>query len=281
MDNAGLTEEERAALDDTDDAPPTPAAAPEQKAEAPESPAAAFSEPPPAEPAPVPQPAPAAAPAAAPAPVVEPEPEQPKTFIPTFSTDVPENIEAQEKELKQLYEDGEITIDEYLKRRDEMRDTIVQAKVLDTINRQQAEQRWNADQDVFFERNPHYLGDPMLRGALENLIESKLTDAQQQKKYFNNGMRLLDDCRREIEARFTGAAQQPQAPVASAVLPVKPQRGNSTVPLPRTLGGLPTAETPGALESKFDQLDKLGGVELEEAIAALSSSERATYEARN
>jgi len=188
-------------------------------------------------------------PAAEPEPTAKPEPaeETPAAastapFIPQapqYDTaaiqDALDTAGQQQADLQRRFDDGELSIDEFVIEQSQISDQKAQAMAAAAIaennlrsNEEFEEQLWSRDQKEFFRANPQYEQNPALFGALDQMVQTIAMDPSNQDK---TGAWVLDQAKKEVESQLhaTGGAaraasnltsgqSRPSAPVAAADL---------------------------------------------------------------
>jgi|GEM_PF-3258259 len=213
MSNQLLTPEERAILAEPEETQPAKTAAPE-----PAKPAAAE----PAE----------ETPAAASAPVFVPQ--QPEYDTGQIQAALDDSAR-QQSELQRKFDDGELSIDEFVIEQSRISDAKAQATAAAAIaennfrtNEEVQAQLWERDQKAFFQQNPSFEKNPALFGALDQIVKTLAEDPSNQDK---TGAWILQQAKREVESQLqsgggsvpsaavsTGSRRGPSAPVAAADL---------------------------------------------------------------
>jgi len=274
-DLAGLSEEERKALEDEieDEGGKEPAegeAGPDEKAG--EEPA----EPPEEEVKPAIPPA-----------NEEPEgaQEEPQEPTKSFAYTAPQIEDYQEKvaaiaeekaALRTRFRDGEITSDEYDDAREvllakelDLREAKTKADISAESQLQSAEASWQATQDAFFSSDPRlerYRSEVPMNAAFNAVLKQLADDNANADKSPTWYLREAD---RIIQESMGVAAPKPK--------PKERVPDMSKVP-PVTLGDIPAAEHEAAAAAgEFAYLDKLTGMELEAAIAKMPEEQQERY----
>lgn len=192
-------------------------------------------------------------------------------------------------DLKQKFEDGELTEAEYnietsaLERKMARLEGKIEAAEeqaeeeaakIERYN-QQVKLAWNQEEKSFFEQpeNKGFLESPRKLEALNKIV----TELQQQPnltpKDFN---KLLKDARNSYVNEFGEFYHGARQPEPSKPQPTKPQPRK--VEPPKTLAHVPVAEPNNVLDGRFAVLDNIKDPEqLEKAIARMSPSDRDAY----
>jgi len=235
------------------------------------------------------------------------EPAEPPPANPLFKLDAGtdgktlEDIDADLQKLDEQFEEGDIPLKDYNSKRDALNQAKFRLAMYEDINKQVAvqfvENNWKAAQKEFFADNPAYQDDQVLNAAFVHVVNGllatdegkKMTDRQVLMKaretveeslwIFSGKANEKDDGEKEDRAKKDDSskdnAEKEKREVIAAAKKKEAQKGHDSA----SLAKMPLAES---LEGgdKFDVLDKLTGEEFENAIAALSDSERKTYARR-
>jgi hypothetical protein len=189
------------------------------------------------------------------------------------------SIAEKKEDLLGRFQDGEIDIGQYQKERDtidqELR-AIDKAQLKHEMSveqsNQSAEQRWTWEQDRFFENdsNKIYKENPIISAALDtaikNLAEKAKTDSAIASKPMGWFLKEADRQVRSImNLGTTGKG--------------KTNRRADLSNLPPNLGDYASSDLSDNFSKtdEFSALDKLGGMELEAALARLSPAEQDRY----
>lgn len=268
----GLSPEELEALQDDDvsapepveeaeDEPDAPVADTEDAAEGPADEQAAIAE------EPVPE-----APTAA-EPVAE---KDPTGFIPQFQAqELPDNLDQIAADLDKKFEEGDIALAEYNQYRERILSARIQAQMAQQMNAQIAQQRWQWEQETFFndDRNAD-LRDPIVQGAMAAALKAIYADPEKQGM---NGWQCLNEAARTVRSVLGLAAKAATPTPAQPAAEPKPERKAPPVNV-KTLGAVPAAESNTPTDNrKFAHLDKLTGLDYEKALARLSPEEQEAY----
>ena len=246
---------------------------------------------------------PASVPAVAPAEKPESSQEQPKTsvpaaesgnFVPRYSGNLPEDYEAklhalqeEKRGLVQKYKSGDIDFDEYSAqaeglnaRRDELALIKIQADVANNIGKQTEEQRWLFVIEGFFSETLaaegiDYLHDQEKIEVLDSFIKTIGTNPKNANMRYEDAIR---EAHKRTKAYFgITEAAPPVVPATPSKPEAKPTRKPPVDDAPKTLAQVPGSDGPGDLAGEFANLDNLDGLDLERALQALTPAQRDRY----
>lgn len=216
-----------------------------------------------------------------------------------FDTKISE-ITTAKAALAEQFEAGDMKHSEYMAKRDELvtqeielRTRKANADFVAENNANTGQQRWEWEQDRFFEDHAIYREDPMMHAALDAAVKGLASAKDDAGKLVNDGKSLkwfLDEAHRQVSKRFrleevdAGGDGKPEKGANPVVDAKKGKSRAGEKPdlkkVPRTIGNLPAAESSEASESEFDKLDKLTGMEYENALAAMSEAQQQRYLSR-
>lgn len=198
-------------------------------------------------------------------PELEPEPEKAEVKEPSpiksvlLPDDIAEAFGAQLAELNQKYEDGDIELSALLDGRDKINRQIYNAEV-DQAEKNSAAESWKTAQDDFFAANKHYFDDKARYDNLDLCV--KAVAAANSEPTF---ARVLEKARKMEEA-MAGV----QTVKTKDKLPPSPR------PKAPNLGDLPAAATNDD-QGEFAFMDKLTGLEYEAALEKMSEVQLARF----
>lgn len=214
----------------------------------------------------------------------EPEPIDPGQFVPRFqaedlsdlSTKMAEINEAK-RALGQQYQDGDIDWSEFETKRDELdekaldlREAKSQSDMMAKLAAQTEAQHWQWEQDRFFAQkaNAVYKDDELAYVALDHTIKRLAADEA------NNGKPMawfIEEADRQVRSRFY--------PKQEPVVETKAKAAQKTRPkMPPNLGDMPPADLQDTGNpDEFAKLDKLSGMDLEKAISKLTPEQQERY----
>lgn len=174
--------------------------------------------------------------------------------------------------LAKQFEDGEVTTAQFIDRSEELTRAKLQSDMATRSVSSSEEAQWAARQDAFFSTpgNEIIRDDPRVWGAMQAQLETMYADPKC-KDY--NDMQFLNEAGREVRKLF-GLEAAPKA-AAAAVVEKKP--AGTDIEIPKTLAGVPAADSNTDGGNEFAALDKLNGMEYEFAYAKLTPDQKAKY----
>jgi len=208
-------------------------------------------------------------------------------FTPKLNTSKPEDVDAQitsiDEQIKVLgvdLADEELELNEYHDKlaalnnqRSDLNILKKQAEFAEQSNADIAEQRWTWEQDQFFKTNNHYKDSSAKYAAFGQIVSDVLSNDEFANK---DGLSVLSEADKRYKAEFA----VPDLKDGDTGEPTKPDKGRKVVDIPKTLGGLPAADTSGVDSGgEFAAIDKLEGMELEEAISRMTPDQAERYAA--
>ncbi len=199
-------------------------------------------------------------------------------------------IKEERKALLTKFKDGEIDLDVMLEKRDELdekraalRDQQRAHELLRDQSEHDAKRTWEIEV-AHFQRAHQEYGldkdgkpvDPVMFNALDGLVKQLAADLANVDKPAHW---FLDEAHALIAAKM-----QPPKPTAKEQTPkeggdktvVKSRKPDLSV-VPKTLADIPAAESERPATDEFANLDKLSGMELEQAVARLTPDQQARY----
>ena len=179
----------------------------------------------------------------------------------------------QKEALLERLRDGDIDIEEYEKSKNTIIEQEFELKLAhrdyeNSIRQQQetAKQKWEWEQEQFFENeaNKIYRDEGILGTAMSAALNKKVIElANDPANVKRSGTWFLNEADRQVREAMNMAPQKQTAG--------KPNnRKPDLTSIPKTLSNLPAAESTETGNGEFAYLDKLEGVELEQALAAIS-----------
>jgi hypothetical protein len=192
--------------------------------------------------------------------------------------------------LKEQFEEGEISFEDYLDQRDEVKDQLRELELTSKVRQQleedrkqqqqaQLEAQWKQDQKTFFDANQDIQKDPELLKAFQQQANIKIQDPAYDSV---SNTELLKQAAQEARAiRGVSAPnnpQQQQTETAKARQRANKKAGEKGV---ETLSDVPNAAEHDDADAEFAHLDKLmeqGETEkLEQELAKLSPEQETRY----
>ena len=179
------------------------------------------------------------------------------------------------REIAAGYEAGDFDLEEYQTRQRKLtelewslREANLKANLAAEQQQQSLAQRWQWEQDRFFgtEVNRAYREDPIVGAAFSTAVQALAANAAYDAKPM---AWFLEEADRLTRAKFRVGNEVPDN-----VRQIRTKRPAA----PPTLAGVPSAALPDTGDpDEFSRLDRLGGMELEAALARLSQAEADRY----
>ena len=152
------------------------------------------------------------------------------------------------------------------------------AKLIEQINQESTAHSWEAAQDAFFARpdNQVFASDDGLREELQITMDVL---GRMGKLEGMSYAQMLDTAAARVRPTSAGPAPTADAPAAPAAPSAK--AGKKPQPqFPQTLGDVPAAGEIDDYGNEFANIDRLDGIEQEEALAHLSPDQLNRYLSR-
>lgn len=203
-------------------------------------------------------------------------------FHPEFKASAPENLtdrlaelDQKESDIEKKFDDGEIDRDEMRKQLKVISEERQDLKIADALAKQAGEQnadikaqRWQWEQERFFatEKASIYKNESIL-AALNVEVKKLANDSANAKKPASF---FLEEADRQVRKLF-GMGDAPLKAVKQA------GRQPDLSKVPKTLAQLPAAEMAETGDVEFAYLEKLEGMDLERALRKLTPEQEARY----
>jgi len=193
------------------------------------------------------------------------------------------SIEHTLKELHQQFEEGDISFENFLSKRDELKDQLVMLKIKEQVQQEfelkqeqalktKAADQWATDQKAFFDINADILKDKKVFEVFKQQANIKITATQYSEL---SNTQLLEDAGRETRA-ILGMKQEAEKTVSPRQKIAKNESKKSSPSLKDT----PVAASHED-ENEFAHIDKLmssGNIdELETALSKMSPAQQTRY----
>ena len=229
---------------------------------------------------------------AAPAAVEEPEApnSQPKEFTPKYQAKLPDDYADQVSALKdetralaEKFKTGDIEFDDYETqldalnvRRDELSEVRVKASIAEDMNSQTVAQKFqfaveNFTDEVARTENIDYRTDLEKQADLDSFVKTLAANPKNANKDFDW---FLSEGHKRVKALHGIASAV--TPVVPAV-PAKPSRATPTAAIPATLAQVPGSDGVGDIGGEFADMDSLEGFDYEQAIAKMTPVQRERF----
>lgn len=223
-----------------------------------------------------------------------PSPDEGKAaeFQPRYQAALPADYEANVAALKEdrrvlseKFKAGDIEVDDYTAqmealddRRDELNDLRVRAAIAQDMNAQTAVQQWQFTVDRF---TKNIARDENIDYRADKEKQADLDSfvkalAANVKNADKDMDWFLNEAHRRVKA-LHGIGSSAPAVKVDPVAPVKPSRPAPTASIPATLAQVPGSDGPGDVAGEFAELDSLEGMDYEQAIAKMTPVQRERF----
>ncbi len=199
-------------------------------------------------------------------------------FVPKYHAPAVDDYAVKLTALDESFQSGDVELKDYNAQRDALVRQQLKAEIASEQNAQVEEQLWQREISDFMDAHKEY-GNKFRHAALDIAVKDLAADEANADK---PGRWFLREAHKIVEREFGATAQQEKPPADNG--DDKKPAGNGRKPdlsvVPKTLAHLPAAELPdtGSVD-EFAHLDRLTGLELENAVSRLSATERERYRA--
>lgn len=203
----------------------------------------------------------------APVPIAEPQP------MADAAPSVLDKLNADLAALKKQFDDGEVSIDEYIDAKSALDRQIVKAELRAELAQESANKSWEQSQKEFLGQNTYLRDNEVLFDAFAMQVNKLLADP---KSASMSDADLLKAAQAKVDAAIGRKpdSEPPVKPDESAIRKAKKEAADVSK-APKTLQGIPAAAPADDVDGNpFAYLDRLTGEEFEAAIAKLSDSDR-------
>lgn len=205
--------------------------------------------------------------AAAPEAKPEPEPAQVVEAMPSAL----DKLEADLADVKKQFDDGDISIDEYIDAKSALERKIVKAELKAEMAQEAASKSWGQSQEEFLGKH-EYLRDEVIYGAFAMQVNKLLADP---KSASMTDEALLAAAKAKVDSAFGRKPGEPEPPKGESPIRKAKKDAADTSKTPITLQGIPAAAPADDVDgNRFAYLDRLTGEAYEAAIAKLSDEDR-------
>lgn len=189
-----------------------------------------------------------------------------------------EAIKTERAELKERYKNGEIDFDEYEDQREALADRekeldreAVKAEIAQDMSAQSARKAWANRVNSFLDESARsgldYRADKAKHDELDFYVKTLASNPANADKDSAWFLKTAD----EIVRAQHGIAKQSTKPGD------KPSRKAPVDKIPQTLAHVPGGDDTSESQGKFDDIDKLDGLDYERALARMSPEQRDEY----
>ena len=214
-----------------------------------------------------------------------------------------QELDTKRKEVVQRFKAGEIQLDEMMAEKDRIDDERSalrqqQTDYENTARREEQYERqlWGSQVASFQRQHPEYglipsedgksmvPANPAMYYALDGIVKQLGSDPRHVAEHGNDGLWYLEEAHKKVQAQLAAKPASEAKPAVDTKPAVDPKKAAAAARkpdlkvVPKTLGGLPAAEVPETgTPDEFAHLDKLEGIELENAVRRLSPDQQARY----
>lgn len=196
------------------------------------------------------------------------------SFVPKYHAPAVEDYAEKLVELDSKLESGDLEMKDYNTQRDVLVRQQLKAEISAEQNTQVEEQLWQREISDFMDTHKEY-GSKFRHAALDIAVKDLAADESNADK---PGRWFLREAHKIVEREF-GATVQTVAANAEEKKPAASRKPDLSG-IPKTLAHLPAAELAdtGSVD-EFAHIDRLIGLELENAVSRMSAAERDRYRA--
>lgn len=191
--------------------------------------------------------------------------------------------------LAKKFSDGEITFEDLQVEQTRVHDARAdlraqrrESELAERFNQNAETDLWKREQDDFFDEHKGYRENPILMGALNTAVV-RIANAPENAN--RTGTWILNKAHREVAKVMAVTGKEGDDKPAGDGADGKDGKDGNKQPIrkpdlkavPRTLAGAPAAaeDVPG--KGEFDELDRLTGIDYENALARLTPDQQARY----
>lgn len=198
-------------------------------------------------------------------------------FVPKYHAPAVEDYSAKLTALDESFQAGDVELRDYNAQRDALVRQQLKAEISAEQNAQVEEQLWEREISDFMDVHKEYGASKYRHAALDIAVKDLAADEANADK---PGRWFLREAHKIVEREFGATAPAKEEVNNDAKLSVKNDRKPDLSLVPKTLAHLPAAELPdtGSVD-EFAHIDRMTGIELENAVARLSPAERERYRA--
>lgn len=225
----------------------------------------------------------------------EQDPEREAVVAPTYNAQLPadydEQVAALKSETRALadkFKAGELEFDDYQaqldqlnERRDQLAEIRLKASISEEMKEQTQEQLWHSAVNRFVTTTARtegidYAKDTEKQADLDAFVKTLASSPKNSDKSFDW---FLTEAHKRVKALhgIADKKEDPSDPPKKDEPTAKPTRKPPLEAAPKTLAHVPGSDGPGDVGGEFADLDALEGMELEQALAKLSSGQRERY----
>ena len=184
-------------------------------------------------------------------------------------------LTAELAEVKQKFDDGDLSIDEYIEERDRVSRAIVKAELKAELASDAVAQTWERSQKDFLGQNAYLRDNDVIYDAFAMQVNKLLADP---KSASRSDDALLAAAKQKVDAAFGVKPSEPSRKKDESPVRDAKREAADRSKSPKTLRDIPAAAAADDVEqSPFAYLDRLSGDDLEAALMKLSDDDQRRY----
>lgn len=191
---------------------------------------------------------------------------------------VPSKVDELKAELaavKKKFDDGEISVDEYIEERSGLDRAIVKAELKAELSADKAAESWSQSQAIFLGQNAYLRDNDVIYDAFAMQVNKLLADP---KSASLSDEALLAAAKQKVDAAFGIKPTEPSKKKDESPVRDAKKEAADRSKAPKTLQGVPSAAPADDVDqSPFAYLDRLSGDKLEAALSKLSDEDQTRW----
>ena len=181
-------------------------------------------------------------------------------------------LTAELAEVKQKFDDGDLSIDEYIEERDRVSRAIVKAELKAELANDEVAKAWERSQKDFLGQNAYLRDNDVIYDAFAMQVNKLLADPQSASM---SDDALLAAAKQKVDAAFGLKPSEPSRKKDESLVRDAKKDAADRSRTPKTLRDVPAAAAADDVDqSPYAYLDRLKGDDLEAALMKLSDDEQ-------
>lgn len=208
----------------------------------------------------------------APVKAVEKVAEPQEREVPASTPSKLDALTAELAEVKQKFDDGDLSIDEYIEERDRVSRAIVKAELKAELASDEVAKTWERSQKDFLGQNAYLRDNDVIYDAFAMQVNKLLADP---KSASMSDDALLAAAKQKVDAAFGVKPSEPSGKKDESPVRDAKREAADRSKAPKTLRDIPAAAVADDVDqSPYAYLDRLKGDDLEAALMKLSDDEQ-------